>query len=259
MTNCRGLNNLISSASVIGVSVNVFRSVSEAATAILDRWQLCRGGYVCVANTHMCVAARKDISFMHVLENSTYIVADGWPLSAIQRKYGHKNASQIRGEDLMISICGLSEKKSLSVGLYGSSSGTLEKLKTTLLANFPDLDISYCYSPPYRDLSPTEKEHIINEISSSNVAVLFVGLGCPKQEIWMSDMADKLPVMQIGVGAAFDFISGVKRSSPRWLRSCGLEWLHRLASEPKRLFIRYTSTIPMFMYLLFLQIIRGKK
>ena len=126
-------------------------------------------------------------------------------------------------------------------------SGTLEALQTELQLAFPGLQVSFAYSPPFRELSDSEDESICARIEQSGVGLLFVSLGCPKQEFWMATHRGRLPCVMLGVGAAFEFHAGQVGRAPHWMRDHGLEWLHRLASQPGRLWRRYAYTNSWFL------------
>ena len=131
--------------------------------------------------------------------------------------------------------------------LYGSSEETLAKLKVKLLTAFPALNIAGAISPPFRALSPDEDATIVAQINASGAGVVFVSLGCPKQELWMAAHRGRIHAVMIGVGAAFDYHAGTTKRAPKWMQDCGLEWLHRLVSEPRRLWKRYLVTNTLFV------------
>jgi N-acetylglucosaminyldiphosphoundecaprenol N-acetyl-beta-D-mannosaminyltransferase len=164
---------------------------------------------------------------------------------------GYKNIRRVYGPDLMQNICGISAKKGYKNYLFGSSNKVLEKLKDKLTKKYPGLIISGSYSPSYGELSQKESEAIIANINNSDSDVLWVGLGSPKQDLWMYRNRDKInvPVM-LGVGAAFDFLSGTKPQAPVWMRNSGFEWFFRLITEPKRLWRRYIIDSSLFIWYL---------
>ncbi len=216
-----------------------------------------KGRYVCLSNVHMCMETYDDPSFENVVNEADITIPDGLPLVWAQKLLGRKEAVQIRGEDLVFELCGLAEAQSWSVGFYGSTEKVLSNLKKNLDRKFPSLKIPFMQSPPFRDLSEEENRNYIERIKASGLKILFVGLGCPKQEIWMYNHKSTVSCTMVGVGAAFDFIAGSKKNAPRWMRKVGLEWLFRLFSEPKRLWQRYLIHNPRFI-LLFLGQLLGK-
>ena len=134
-----------------------------------------------------------------------------------------------------------------SVFLLGSTEATLHALEQRLKAAFPQLRIAGLLSPPFRALTPAEDADLVERVNASGAGVVFVSLGCPKQERWMAEHRGRIHAVMLGVGAAFDFHSGLVRRAPAWMRNAGLEWLHRLASEPGRLWKRYLSTNSAFI------------
>ena len=193
------------------------------------------GAYVCVANVHMCMEMFDSASFGEVVNGADLVIPDGKPLSIAQKLLGNEGAQQVRGQDIMNALCASSGEKSLNIGFYGGSSDALlNTVKDKLLASYPDINITYAFSPPFRPLTEEEDVDVVAAINAANVNVLFVGIGCPKQERWMAEHKDKLNCVMLGVGAAFDFIAGSKKHAPRWVQNIGMEWLFRLLSEDRK-------------------------
>jgi N-acetylglucosaminyldiphosphoundecaprenol N-acetyl-beta-D-mannosaminyltransferase len=159
---------------------------------------------------------------------------------------------------LLLKICRKAEELKIPVGLYGGTEESLEKFIVFLKQEYPKIDIAYAFSPPFRNLSSKEDTAVVGHINQSGAKILFVGIGCPKQECWMSDHKDRLHCVMIGVGAAFDFFSGEKKHAPRWIQKCGMEWVFRFASDPARLWKRYVKHNPRFVYYFARQLIRKK-
>jgi N-acetylglucosaminyldiphosphoundecaprenol N-acetyl-beta-D-mannosaminyltransferase len=207
------------------------------------------GSYVCVSNVHMCIEVLDSEDFSNVVNSADLVIPDGKPLSWAQKLLGHKGAEQVRGQDVMNALCAQSGEKSLNIGFYGGSSDALlNAVKAKLLESYPDINITYAFSPPFRPLTPEEDTEVITAINDAEVHVLFVGIGCPKQERWMAEHKGSINCVMLGVGAAYDFIAGEKKHAPRWVQKIGMEWLFRLCSEPKRLWRRYFSTNPRFIW-----------
>jgi N-acetylglucosaminyldiphosphoundecaprenol N-acetyl-beta-D-mannosaminyltransferase len=217
-----------------------------------------KGGYICFSTVHMVMEAYDNPEFAEKVNNADYIVTDGMPIVWMQKLQGAKEASRIRANDLMIELCRYAEKKGFSVGFYGSKSPVLESILRRTEKNFPNLKIVYAFSPPFRNLSAEEDEEITKAINQAGPDILFVGLGCPKQENWMADHKDKLKAVMLGVGASFDFFAGNIRECPAWLGKLGLEWLFRLIQEPKRLWRRYLLLNPRFIILAVLQLLKRR-
>jgi N-acetylglucosaminyldiphosphoundecaprenol N-acetyl-beta-D-mannosaminyltransferase len=244
---------------ILGMPVNVTNK-NMAVRGICELAQQKKGAYVCVSNVHMCIEAFDSSEFANVVSNADYILPDGKPLSWAQKLLGHKNAEQVRGQDIVNSLCNLSASQDLKIGLYGGTSNeVLAKVINALENKYRGINITYSFSPPFRPLTNIENHTVEQEINKSEVDILFVGIGCPKQERWMAAHKDNLTCVMLGVGAAFDFISGEKKHAPRFMQKIGMEWLFRLASEPRRLFKRYFTTNPRFVYLFALQLIRQNK
>jgi len=144
------------------------------------------------------------------------------------------------------------------MSLVGPRLLTAQGISVNLRAKFPGLQVSYCYSPPFRQLTPQEDEQVVQAINEAGARILFVGLGCPKQERWMAQHKDQIRAVMIGVGAAFDFHAGRVRQAPPWLQEKGLEWLFRLLMEPRRLWRRYLWHNPRFVALVARQLLREK-
>jgi N-acetylglucosaminyldiphosphoundecaprenol N-acetyl-beta-D-mannosaminyltransferase len=135
----------------------------------------------------------------------------------------------------------------IKIGLFGSTPDVLDALLIALRRDFPGLQVAYSHSPPFRDATAEEDERICQDIAQAGVGLLFVGLGCPKQERWLGYHRGRIPAVMLGLGAAFDFHAGSVQRAPPWMRERGLEWLHRLSSDPGRLWWRYLSTNSAFV------------
>lgn len=203
--------------------------------------------YICCCNVHSIVTAARDPKFQEALAAADIATADGAPIAWMLRRLGFSNQVRIYGPDLMWKYCAASESQGGSIFLYGNSVHTLGALKNRLREAFPGLAIAGTMSPPYRPLMPEEDMHIVDMINASNASVVFVSLGCPKQELWMADHRGLIHAVMIGVGAAFDFHGGTVKQAPPWIRNSGLEWLFRLGAEPRRLWKRYLIANSFFV------------
>jgi N-acetylglucosaminyldiphosphoundecaprenol N-acetyl-beta-D-mannosaminyltransferase len=215
-----------------------------------------KGGYVCVATVHMVMEAHDDPEFAAKVNAADLVVPDGMPLLWVQKLQGAKEAKRVRGNDLMLALFEYAEKHGLKLGFYGGQDETLNGLYKRAGRDYPNLKIVYTYSPLFRPLTAIEDAAITDDISKSAPDILFVGLGCPKQENWMAEHRDRVGAVMIGVGAAFDFYAGNLKEAPRWMSNIGLEWLFRLAMEPKRLWRRYLILNPRFMWLAIRQLMQ---
>jgi N-acetylglucosaminyldiphosphoundecaprenol N-acetyl-beta-D-mannosaminyltransferase len=166
---------------------------------------------------------------------------------------------RVYGPDLMLAVCENSLKQGYRHFFYGGAPGVPERLAIQLRTRFDGLQVSGVYSPPFRPLTPEEDKAVVERINATRSDILWVGLSTPKQERWMAEHVRQLntPVI-IGVGAAFDFLAGLKRQAPRWMQSSGLEWCFRLLTEPRRLGRRYLINNPWFLWLILLQLL-GKE
>jgi len=208
--------------------------------------------YVCFANAHMIVEAAQNKKFASILHSSDAIFMDGMSLVLANRLLNNDiRSSRFAGMDVIHDLILRAEKDSFSVFFYGSSETNLEKLANYLKINFPKLKIAGMLSPPYRVLTDFEKKEYFEYINQTKADILFVSLGCPKQEIWMNEMKNKINCVMLGVGNAFLTLSGQERRSPKWMQKIGLEWLFRLIQEPQRLWKRYLFTNTYFIYLFF--------
>jgi N-acetylglucosaminyldiphosphoundecaprenol N-acetyl-beta-D-mannosaminyltransferase len=204
---------------------------------------------VCVANVHMLMEAHDSLDFRNVVNNADLVVPDGVPLVWMMRAKGQHAQQRVYGPTLMLHVLEASVRENLPVGFYGSRPEVLDTLINRMQARFPGLNVAFSCAPPFRDLSSTEDEEIVKAISQSGVRILFVSLGCPKQEKWMATHRGRIKVVMIGVGAAFDFHAGMKLQAPAWMQKIGLEWLFRLITEPRRLWKRYLYHNPRFIIL----------
>lgn len=246
-------------APVIGINVDI-GNMSNLSSAIfnISKSPMVHS-YVCVANAHMLTLARQTSDFKEVLNNASLVVPDGMPLVWTQRLKGFKNAKRVCGPDLMLELCEQASLHDGSIYLLGGNSSTLSLLSEKLLNLFPGLRIAGMHAPAALPERPTIDEELIRKINNSDANILFVGLGCPKQEYWCATHAPYLRPIAIGVGAAFDFHAGTKKRPPALIQSLGLEWLYRLLSEPRRLWKRYLTTNTAFIYYSLLDLIKHKK
>lgn len=227
----------------------------KAAGQVLDMAHDGQAGYVCISTVHMVMEGHDDPEFQAIVNGADLVTPDGMPLVWGLKLLGIKQAERVYGPTLTPIVCREATRQGVPVGFYGGTDEVLEMMKANLLRDYPDLNIAYLYGPPFRPLTEQEDEQIVQDIIASGARVLFVGIGCPKQERWMNTHKDRLPIPMVGVGAAFDFIAGMKPQAPGWMQKMGLEWLFRLVSEPKRLWWRYLYYNPRFVYKFALQLL----
>lgn len=243
---------------IVSLNVNVVNHES-AIRRIHELVERQNGGYVCFSTVHMIMESFDNPEYGERVNAADLIIPDGMPLVWMQKFQGKKQASRVRANDLMISLCAYASRENLKVGFYGGRQEVIDGILKRAKNDFPNLKISYAFSPPFRPLTPEEDAEITRKINESGTQILFMGLGCPKQENWMAAHKEKLSSVMLGVGASFDFYAGNVKESPEWMGKLGLEWLYRLTQEPKRLWRRYLMLNPRFMWLAFLQITGLKK
>ena len=198
---------------------------------------------------HAVISISRDRDLCGSANAFDMITPDGQPVRwALNSLYNAKLSERVYGPELMWRVLGECDSKGLSVYLYGGSEQTLGQLESNLRKAFPKLRIAGAKSPPFRALSDTEMERTAAEINESKADIVFIGLGCPKQDQFAADQSDRINAVQICVGAAFDFHAGSKPTAPAWMQRYGMEWLFRLVCEPRRLFKRYLTTNTLFVF-----------
>lgn len=232
---------------ILNVKISAINE-DDACSLVEDRISRKNKGYICVCPVSTIMECKRNQDVLKSVNCADLATPDGMPVVWIGRIKGYKNVRRVYGPDLMQRICGISEKKGYRNYFYGSSTDVLDKLKEKLSKRYRRLIISGAYSPPFRKLSKEENDKIVEDINNSGSAILWVGLGSPKQDLWMHEHRGEINVpIMLGVGAAFDFLAGVKPQAPRWMRNNGFEWLFRLITEPKRLWRRYLVDNPLFI------------
>jgi N-acetylglucosaminyldiphosphoundecaprenol N-acetyl-beta-D-mannosaminyltransferase len=218
-------------------------------------------GYVTAAAVNLVMSAREDPQARAAALGATLAVPDGQPLVWALQALGHAGATRVYGPDLMAGFCARAARAGTRMYLYGGRSPeALELLEARLRERFPGLRIAGGYSPPFRELTPAEEERAIADIEGSGAAVVWVGTGQPKQEKWMLRMRPRLSApLLVGVGAAFDFHAGLVPQAPAWMQRNGLEWVYRLAREPRRLWRRYARYNPRFVIVFMAQYVRHRR
>ena len=213
----------------------------------VESWIVSRARrYVCHTNVHSVMGTLADPKLQQVW-NQGFAVADGMPLVWLGRLQG-RPVRRVYGPDLMLALCDRAARGGWPVFLLGGAEGVADQLGSTLQSRFPGLQVAGTIGPPYREATAEEDRAIVDQINSSGAELVFIGLGCPKQERWMADHRRRLtaPVL-LGVGAAFDFLTGRVSQAPRWMMHLGLEWFYRLVQEPRRLWRRYLILNPLFV------------
>ncbi len=204
--------------------------------------------YVCFANAHMVVEAAQNPAFGDAVNAANWVAADGVPLTwALRFLYGQRQ-ERITGLDVMPTLLSEAARAGLSVYVYGSTPLVLQHFREFCATHHPLLQIAGTHSPPFRALTPEEEAEDIDAINASGAQLVFVALGCPKQEKWMAAMSSRVPAVLLGIGGALPVSIGLQTRAPKWMQRNGLEWLHRFLIEPRRLFARYFVTNSLFLY-----------
>lgn len=244
---------------ILGVNVSAINM--DLALITIDNWiQSAEAHYVCVTGVHGVMESQQDISLRQIHNEAGMVTPDGMPLVWLSKLYGHYHVRRVYGPDLMLAVCDHSIAKGYRHYLFGSSDKVLENLKQNLTSRFPGLQIVGEFSPPFRQITQDEDEQIVHQINQTLPDIVWVGLSTPKQERWMAAHIGRVNAsVLVGVGAAFDFHAGMKRQAPNWMQGSGLEWLFRLATEPKRLAGRYLKNNPKFLLLITAQLLGLKR
>lgn len=239
--------NLRTTAMVIGVPIDAVEW--EETLSRIAAWSAARESrYVCICNVHSVVTASRDVNFGVAVSRADMATPDGAPVAWMLRRVGFSGQARINGPDLMWRYCARAAESGEQMYLYGGTPETLDALQERLLSNFPRLRIAGVYSPPFRPLTEAEDKAVVEKINGSGAGVVWVSLGCPKQELWMAAHRGRIQAVMVGVGAAFDYHACALRRAPRWMQHAGLEWLHRLLTEPRRLWRRYLVTNSLFLF-----------
>jgi N-acetylglucosaminyldiphosphoundecaprenol N-acetyl-beta-D-mannosaminyltransferase len=239
---------------VLGVGVSAI--TIPQAVDVIERWiATADHQYVCVTGVHGVMESQDDPDVRDIHNRAGLVTPDGMPLVWVSHLKGHRHVQRVYGPDLMLACCASSVSKGYRHFLYGGASGVPERLAARLQERFPGLVVAGTWSPPFHEPTPAEEQATIERIKAANPDVVWVGLSTPKQERWMARHVGQLCAsVLIGVGAAFDFHAGLKRQAPRWMQCSGLEWLFRLGTEPRRLWRRYLTNNPRFLWRILLQL-----
>ena len=223
----------------------------NAVSRVID-WSRDRNAsfVVCMANVHMLVEAHDHPDLAADLRQADLVLPDGMPLVWLMRRRGAPGQDRIAGMDFLPALCAAAERDQVPVYFLGSTPAVLEEMRRRLEDEFPQLPIAGMESPPFRPLSEMEESAILSRIRSSRAGIIMVALGCPKQERWMLSRRDKLQGVLVGLGAAFPTYAGFQARAPRGMQRLGLEWVHRLVNEPRRLWRRYLYTNTKFLWCL---------
>jgi N-acetylglucosaminyldiphosphoundecaprenol N-acetyl-beta-D-mannosaminyltransferase len=242
---------------ILGVEVCV-TNIRETLDILVNNRNDLRGKYICVSNVHTVVMSYDDENYRNIQNSGFMVLPDGKPLSVVSRMKGFRDASRVTGPDLMKSLFELSSREPYRHYFYGSTQKTLDLLEKRLRKDYPGIDIAGMHSPPFRELTEDEDRFITRKINDRKPDFVWVGLGAPRQEIWMNRHLDKINGLMIGVGAGFDYFAGNIKRAPLWMQKLSLEWLYRLLQDPKRLWRRYLETNTRFIMLVLRERLSGE-
>jgi N-acetylglucosaminyldiphosphoundecaprenol N-acetyl-beta-D-mannosaminyltransferase len=246
-------------ANVLGVGIHAIDlpcAVAIVESTIAEH----RKGYVCVASVHGVMEAQRRPEFRRIMNHALLVVPDGMPTVWVGRLQRQRQMQRVFGPDLMSEVCRSSVASGFTHFLYGGQPSVAEQLQTVLQQRFPGIRVVGHYTPPFRPLSRDEEIRLAEKVAETKPDIMWIGLSTPKQEKFMSDYIDRLPCrMMIGVGAAFDFLTGRITDSPVWIKQSGLQWLHRLCQEPGRLWKRYLLNNSQFVIKVSRQLLGFKK
>jgi N-acetylglucosaminyldiphosphoundecaprenol N-acetyl-beta-D-mannosaminyltransferase len=239
---------------LLGVRVSAFdlaTAVAQMEAAIAQN----RRGYVCCCPVYTLMQGNERADVRAALNGAEWVTPDGMPVVWSLRALGARDVARVYGPDLMLALSEVAARRGFSQFYLGGAPGVAESLAGRLQARFPGLEVAGTACPPYRDLAPAEEGSLVDRVNASGAQVVWVGLGSPKQDLWMARNRPRLNApLLVGVGAAFDFLTERRKQAPAWLRANGLEWLFRLAAEPRRLWRRYLVYNPKFTAALALQL-----
>jgi N-acetylglucosaminyldiphosphoundecaprenol N-acetyl-beta-D-mannosaminyltransferase len=238
---------------VLGIRVDPL-NMETAIASISDYIRSFRKGYVCLIGVHGIAEAQNNLGLARMFADATLMVPDGMPTVWIGQLQGFRQMERVAGPDLMVEVFGRPEFAHCRHFLYGGKEGVAEQLKDALLRRFPWVHIVGTFTPPFRELTIDEEQSLASQLEALGTDMLWVGISTPKQERFMSRMMLYLnSTLMFGVGAAFDYHTGRIKDSPRWMKRAGLQWLHRLIQDPRRLFWRYVRSNSLFLWRLLLE------
>jgi N-acetylglucosaminyldiphosphoundecaprenol N-acetyl-beta-D-mannosaminyltransferase len=245
--------------SILGVKVNatdMTGALERLERAVLDGEK----GYVCVTGVQGIMEAQKDSNLKDIINKSLFTTPDGRPTVWVGWLRGWMKMRQVTGPDMMLRLCALSAEKGYTHFFFGGNDGVADQLKDSLTLRFPGLKVVGTYCPPFRPLNETEEAELTRTIAELKPDFFWVGLSTPKQERFMGQYLSKLDTkVMLGVGAAFDIHTGRIKDAPYWMKLTGVQWIHRIYQDPKRLWKRYLVNNPIFVYRITLELLGLRK
>ena len=249
MEDISSVNHLINPITILGLLKLIIKWKTNKNTS----------HFICVSSVHSCMESYFNKDFKRVNNSADLAIADGRPIYWALKLLGNKKSQHLPGYYVTDEICKIAVKQELKIGFYGSTKKVIKKLSINLQKKHNGINIAFKHSPPFSKFYNRKESKILKLINKKDIDILFVCLGCPKQELWMYNNKDYLRCTMIGIGAAADYISGNKKQPNKFFEYLGLAWFIRLISEPKRLFWRYTSTNFLFIILIMMQLLGLKK
>jgi N-acetylglucosaminyldiphosphoundecaprenol N-acetyl-beta-D-mannosaminyltransferase len=246
-------------ANVLGVGVHAINM--DIAVRVIDA-AIANGqkGYVCVTGVHGVMESQTDPTFRKILHTALLVTPDGMPTVWVGKLQGYSRMDRVYGPDLMLEVCKTSVERGYSHFLYGGDVGVANALAARMCELYPGIRIVGTFTPPFRPLTPGEASELIAMVNSVKPNIFWVGISTPKQERFMAEYINELDTnVMLGVGAAFDIHTGRTKDAPSWMKRAGLQWLHRLWQEPRRLGKRYLRNNPRFLYKISLQLLGLKR
>ncbi len=234
----------------LSISTGSYKDITDN---ILSLAKTKTSSYTCVANVHMLVEAYRHKDFADAVNKADVITPDGKPITWGLKLLHHQVQDRVAGMDLLPSLLDGARKNGVQVYFLGGTEEMLLHTRIYAKQNCPDLKIAGTFSPPFRTLTTQEERGIIEQINQSGAGLVFVAMGCPKQEKWMASMKGRIHATMVGIGGALPVMIGEQKRAPRWMQNAGLEWAYRLSQEPRRLFKRYAVTNTIFIWLLIKQ------
>lgn len=227
---------------VLGIKIHM-GTLGNAVNIVCNEREKLQGEYITFINVHTLVLSKESYRYAKVQQEAAYRFADGYPIAKYQKKHGYRKAERIAGPDFMDEVFRISEERGYRHFFYGGDEKWLSVMEKNVKQKYPKLNIAGIYAPS-KDINVEngDFEEDIQTINDAKPDFIWVGLGAPKQEFWMAKVKGKVCGMMLGVGAAFDFVSGRKKRAPKWMQKSGLEWFHRMIQEPGRLLPRYIRT-----------------
>jgi len=247
------MKDLVNFQGIRFLAVDIEKAIEDVAQYIPQK----QGDYFCFANIHLVMEGVNKPEIKKVLNESNANFPDGMGVAWALKLLGHNFNGRVRGADFMLRLCSYASKNNLKIFLYGSTEEILETLEEKLKSMFPEINIVGSISPPFRELTKEEDERFVKEINEADPDILFVSLGASKQEKWMAEHKGKIKAVQLGVGAAFDFITNKVKQAPVWMQRTGLEWLYRLPQQPIKTASRMLL-VPEFVFRVLKEFINQK-